>query len=284
MSDSVLDPSLNLLTDTYMPKNNTNNKNNKNTTDSDKTPKKRLATAAHWVFTYNHPPDDFIQLLHVVPEIKCFVVQKEKGICGTPHLQGYVEFKRRVRAPAVIDWTSKIYWEICKSIPKAIAYCQKKETRVAGPWFKAITPMRAVQEKFAFKPWQLELLNTLSLPPHPRKIYWYCDLEGGKGKTEIAKWLAINRGAAVLGGKGADMKDAIARMRQYPDIVIIDVPRCTLGYISYQGIEEVKNGIFFSGKYESKMVTGPIPHLIVFANEEPNYEKLSKDRWEVIHL
>ena len=140
MSDSVLDPSLNLLTDTYMPKNNTNTKNNKNTTDSDKTPKKRLATAAHWVFTYNHPPDDFIQLLHVVPEIKCFVVQKEKGICGTPHLQGYVEFKRRVRAPAVIDWTSKIYWEICKSIPKAIAYCQKNETRVARPWFKGITP------------------------------------------------------------------------------------------------------------------------------------------------
>lgn len=278
MSESVLDPSLNLLTDSIIPK------HTKNTTNTAKVTKKRLATAAHWVFTYNNPPEDFIQLLHVVSEIKSFVVQKEVGQCGTPHLQGYIEFKRRVRAPAVIDWTSKIHWEICKSIPKAIAYCQKNDTRVAGPWFKGLTPLRAVQDKFTFKQWQLELLDILSTTPHPRKIYWYCDLEGGKGKTEIAKWLAINRGAVVLGGKGADMKDAIARMRQYPDIIIIDVPRCTLGYISYQGIEEVKNGIFFSGKYESKMVTGPIPHLIVFANEEPNYGKLSKDRWEVIHL
>jgi len=134
MSDSVIDPTLNLLADTTMPK------NKQKLHDSDKTPKKRLATACHWVFTYNHPPDDFVQLLHVVPEIKSFVVQKEKGMCGTPHLQGYVQFKRRVRAPAVIDWTSKIHWEICKNIQKAIAYCQKNQTRVAGPWFKGITP------------------------------------------------------------------------------------------------------------------------------------------------
>ena len=134
MSDSVIDPTLNLLTDSVMPKNN--QKHN----DSEKTPKKRFATACHWVFTYNHPPDDFVQLLHVVPEIKAFVVQKEKGMCGTPHLQGYIQFKRRVRAPAVIDWTSKIHWEICKNIQKAIAYCQKNLTRVAGPWFKGITP------------------------------------------------------------------------------------------------------------------------------------------------
>jgi hypothetical protein len=43
MSHSVLDPSLNLLTiPNSKPK----------PTDSDKTPKKRLATAAHWVFTH----------------------------------------------------------------------------------------------------------------------------------------------------------------------------------------------------------------------------------------
>lgn len=134
MSDSVLDPGLNLLTDSTM------SKRTKTTNVTDKTLKKRLSTAAHWVFTFNHPPDDFVQLLHVVPEIKKFVVQLERGLCGTPHLQGYVEFKRRVRAPSIIDWTSKIHWEICKNIQKAIAYCQKTETRVAGPWVKGITP------------------------------------------------------------------------------------------------------------------------------------------------
>uniref|UniRef100_UPI004049B2EE hypothetical protein n=7 Tax=Pseudomonadati TaxID=3379134 RepID=UPI004049B2EE len=63
-----------------------------------------------------------------------------------------------------------------------------------------------------------------------------------------------------------------------------DIPRSQLDYLSYTGIEEVKNGCFFSSKYESEMVLYNSPHIIVFANEEPTYHKLSSDRWNVVDL
>lgn len=247
--------------------------------------KKQVNPALHWFFTYNNPPSDFVDLLRIVPQVKRFVVQKERGEqSGIPHLQGYIEFKSKVRPCSVIDWTSAIHWENARNPEDAIKYCQKEHTRIGGPWFKDIKPIRKVQEHFTFKKWQIDLLKMLDDKPHPRHIYWFYDPVGGTGKTEIAKWLAINKGAIVLGGKGSDMKDAISRCDNYPEIIIIDVPRSSHDFISYQGIEEVKNGIFFSGKYESKMVMGPIPHLIVLSNQLPDTDKLSADRWQIIYI
>ena len=52
--------------------------------------------------------------------------------------------------------------------------------------------------------------------------------------------------------------------------------------ISYDGIEEIKDMMFYSGKYEGGMVVGKCPRFIVFANNPPIFEKMSADRWRVI--
>ena len=49
-------------------------------------------------------------------------------------------------------------------------------------------------------------------------------------------------------------------------------------FVSYQAIEEVKNGILFNNKYEAKMVVFNNPHVVVFSNFEPDYKALSSDR------
>ena len=49
-------------------------------------------------------------------------------------------------------------------------------------------------------------------------------------------------------------------------------------------MEAIKNGCFFSGKYESGMVRFNSPHILVFANEPPERTKLSQDRWCVFAL
>ena len=94
--------------------------------------------------------------------------------------------------------------------------------------------------------------------------------------------------AICVGGKAADAKCIIASVVQKtgecPPIVIIDIPRCNGGFVSYQAIESIKNGIMVSTKYESGMVRFNKPHLLIFANEPPNMEKLSKDRWVVTEL
>lgn len=66
-----------------------------------------------------------------------------------------------------------------------------------------------------------------------------------------------------------------------PDIIIYDYTRTQESFISYQSIEEVKNGIFFSGKYEGKMIIYDSPWVIVFANYPPELQAMSSDRWIV---
>jgi hypothetical protein len=70
-----------------------------------------------------------------------------------------------------------------------------------------------------------------------------------------------------------------------PKIVLIDIPRSTnTDFLSYQGIEEIKNMFFFSGKYEGGMVCGKPPHMFIFANEYPNTNKCSQDRWKIKNI
>lgn len=44
------------------------------------------------------------------------------------------------------------------------------------------------------------------------------------------------------------------------EIVVMDIPK-QVEHISYTGIEEVKDGAFFSGKYESGMIVMNYPHI-----------------------
>ncbi len=81
-------------------------------------------------------------------------------------------------------------------------------------------------------------------------------------------------------GKSADIKYGYNGER----VVIFDYSRSQEDSINYQVLEDLKNGIFFSPKYQSAMKVFEIPHVIVFANFEPKREKLSADRWAVVCL
>ena len=92
----------------------------------------------------------------------------------------------------------------------------------------------------------------------------------------------------MCSGKSADMKYMIIKYYEkhtkYPETVIFDVPRSIKDYLSYAGIEEIKNGCFASSKYECDMVIMNTPHVIIFANELPEVDKLSRDRWRIHNL
>ena len=66
-----------------------------------------------------------------------------------------------------------------------------------------------------------------------------------------------------------------------PRGIIWDIPRSAEGHISYGSMEDLKNGLFFSPKFESKQCVCPPMHILVFANHEPNQAKMSADRWSV---
>lgn len=99
--------------------------------------------AKHWVFTWNNPSDDDLADLieKFDPDtqqhgVQYIVFQKETGLEGTPHIQGYVQLiaKRRMMfLKTLID--NRIHLEIARGSPHDNKnYCTKQETRTAGPW------------------------------------------------------------------------------------------------------------------------------------------------------
>lgn len=65
-----------------------------------------------------------------------------------------------------------------------------------------------------------------------------------------------------------------------PQIIIMDIPRTLEGKIHLGTVEALKNGMLYSGKYEGGLCMFAHPHVVAFANFEPDKEDLSLDRWK----
>ena len=66
-----------------------------------------------------------------------------------------------------------------------------------------------------------------------------------------------------------------------PEFIVVNIPRSfNQDYLSYTGLEEIKDMFFYSGKYEGGMVDGNPPHLWIFSNEDPVHDMMSNDRWK----
>lgn len=261
---------------------------------------KRPSPSKHYCFTLNNYKESDIK--NIIGSIGSdgsrfgtepkYIFQEETGEDGTPHLQGYVNFDRKVRPIGLFNWegSERIHWEKCRSPKHAINYCKKEETRTGNVYTNIEFPEEVVViDEQNLKTWQRNVINIVEGDRDPRKIHWYYDYEGNTGKTQLSKYLVVKHKALILSGKSSDMKyGVISYMQKHngiaPKIIIFDIPRCSKEFISYQGIEEVKNGLFFSGKYESDMCVYNPPHVVCFANDVPDFTKLSRDRWEVTQI
>lgn len=134
------------------------------------------------------------------------------------------------------------------------------------------------------RPWQSALYDNLKTPPDSRHIFFIVDLEGNAGKSWFGHYYCFlhENAQVLLPGKKADMSYALDPLCR---VLFIDAPRSKQGdFIQYDFLEDVKNGYVFCSKYESRIKQlGPV-HVVVFMNEEPDMNKLSKDRYVVRRL
>ncbi|QKI28968.1 Rep [Pittosporum tobira CRESS virus] len=136
-------------------------------------------------------------------------------------------------------------------------------------------------------PWQMQLVEYLQGPPIARKIRWYVDHQGGTGKSSFAKHMARHGAFYTRGGKTADVAFAFfEHLNNNPatNICIFDFTRSGKDFVNYDVLEQVKDGLIVSPKYESRTIVCPVQHCIVFANWAPDEEKLSADRWDIIRI
>lgn len=261
-----------------------------NDTGLGNTKKPALIRSRSWFLTLNNPlthnftsHKSLIDLLKTIPLVK-FAFQLERGENGTDHYQGCVYFKNAVSFNTVKELSEVIHWEKCKSWKAAVEYCTKKDTRIGGPWKYGF-------EEDDFDPmpdptgWQKELLDMLDNEPSNREIFWCWEDKGKMGKSSFTVWLLDNRDAFACQGKASDIMYALCELPKFPKIIILDIPRSNDELlISYQLIEQLKNGYMFSGKYKGKLIRFNPPHVVIFANKPPEYEKLSADRWRVYKI
>ena len=246
---------------------------------------KKKSQCRKWCFTDNNyevdKVDKILDLLRDASEKGIF--GEEIGKNGTRHLQGFLVFKNGRTLGGVKKLLEKAHWERTKgSDASNFKYCSKEgKYKMWGDWPEVVED---VLDGVELHDWQKDIITKCKEKPDRRKIYWYWEPEGNVGKTVLAKHMVLKHDALYVSGKSADVKCAIAAMKVKPKIVVFACPRSGQDYMSYAALEEVKDGLFFSGKYESGMCAFNIPHVFVFANFEPEYGKLSSDRWEVVCL
>lgn len=243
-----------------------------------------------WCFTINNPDVDIYEkLCDKFSSARRLVFQLEQGEKETKHIQGFVLFKGGTRFSTIKKMIPTAHIEKAKgSVDDNYKYCTKLESRIKEPGgFGFPKPLDIISE---LRPWQKELVNKLKEKPDDRTINWYWEKTGKVGKTSLAKYLCVHSNALYLNGKAADMKYAIVQhflqeITNRDDLtIVVGLSRSMENYVSYQGIEEIKDGIWFSGKYEAKMEIYNSPHILVLANFKPDIHKLSSDRWNVVEI
>jgi len=151
---------------------------------------------------------------------------------------------------------------------------------------KQMTSLQATYLAACLRPWQTLLLECIRPDPDPRKIYWFYETAGNVGKTWMASYLRVTRGAVVLQiAKKADLAHIISK--NISTIYIFDLARTSEDgsvNVAYEMMEHLKNGYILSGKYDSKSFSLAPPHVLVFANYPPDRSKLSADRWDVTNI
>lgn len=246
-----------------------------------------------WCFTLNNPSqNEAKELSQTLAQIAHqFVFQEEKGENGTEHLQGVVRWKNPQTFAYIKSLLPKAHIERCKSWKRSIVYCSKDLSRCGGIYTNIAT-LKPFPDPFAGReplPWMVPIFDLLKLEPDDRTIHWYWEAVGNVGKSSLVKKLYHDHPDCTLALSGAAAKDCLYAVAQFaeknnPKIVLFDFPRTREEYVSYEAIEMIKNGLFFSSKYESKMCRIHVPHIVVLANFAPNLDKLSLDRWNIVNI
>lgn len=253
-------------------------------TKPEQSEEKRIAASKKWCFTLNNWLQGSLDLILSKIQKDEYLIGKEIGENGTPHLQGYIKFKTKSRPMEKFKEIPQIHWEKCKGTEiDNIKYCSKDGDYVTNiPMNKIRAVTRELDLITELRPYQQFIVDLIKEEPDNRTIYWFYEETGNVGKTQLSKYLTAKYGAVPLEGKKNDILYCAAEFES--EIYIYDIERSIEDYVSYSSIEKIKNGYFMCAKYESKPICRNSPHVIIFANFLPDAEQLSLDRWCIYNI
>lgn len=274
---------------------NTANTRGGNTEDPPRNPEYQPKSMRRVCFTLNNYTDTELEGFHKIHQEKTNLIcyGMEVGHLGTPHLQGYIEFKNPKKFSTVKNLLGeRCHFEKARGTRQQnIVYCKKDGCFFSNfpiPLKQQI--LESDYEKVKWYAWQQDIIDLHDMIPDKRKIYWIVDHTGNNGKSFLARYLVLTQKVLLVGGKRQDVFYQVQKRLENEDdpdpfkMVILDVPRHGKDHVCYGTLETLKNGLIVSSKYEGGTFVFPIPHVVVFANHEPDMSMFSADRWVIKFL
>nr|WAE42968.1 MAG: replication associated protein [Cressdnaviricota sp.] len=249
-----------------------------------------------WCFTWNNYSAldiDYVKET-LTGTLAQYLFGEEKGEQGTPHLQGVVRFKNARSFDSIKKLFKNNHVESCRNWPASLNYCSKegrtftnieKKKPMEDRWDEH---MHGIYDDVKWKPWQQDIIDIIETEPNRRTVNWVYDIEGNTGKSFLVMYIDWVYKCIIANGKTSDIFNCVKTWqdenKDFPQVIVCDVPRENLEYINYGTLEKLKDGLFYSGKYEGGRIRLLPLHLFVFANQKPKQSKLSLDRWNIINL
>ena len=296
----------------------------------------RNAAAKRWCFTINNYTAAECQTISDSADnfdYLCF--GRERGDNNTPHLQGYLILKQKLRLAnvKVLPGFARAHLEVSRGTPKqASDYCKKdgdfeefgslptgqgrrSEFDALKEWIKACEEPpsdRDLAEEFPslwgryrsacvsfrdlFGPrpklvegelrgWQARVNEMVEAPADDRKVIFVCDENGNSGKSWLTRYWFSQRPDDIQMLSVGRRDDLAHAVDPTCGLYVFDVPRGGMQFLQYTILEQLKNRVVFSPKYDSRTkILKRTPHVVVFCNEEPDRNKMSRDRYKVVHV
>jgi len=248
--------------------------------------------ARHWSFTLNNYSDlEYCTILsYLIAKKYTYCIGKEVGENGTPHLQGFISFKNPISFNTIKKLIPKAHIEKCiGNQTQNFDYCSKDGDFVTNIVCKKEVNVH-MKDVIVPRDWQIEIIDIIEKTPNARTINWICDTKGNMGKTTLCDYIISTYKDVMYftGGKASDITSQVLLDQQEGNeikLCLFDFCRSTEGFISYNALEALKNGLINSPKYKGgSLRLAWNPTIIVFANFKPDKKKLSQDRWRIIDL
>lgn len=99
----------------------------------------QASPAANWVFTINNYTDAHEDILKSLDSHYLLYGKELAPTTGTPHLQGYIQLKKKKRRTALVKLIA-CFWEVAKGdVPSQDIYCKKDKD-----FYEAGTPINVL--------------------------------------------------------------------------------------------------------------------------------------------
>ena len=146
-------------------------------------------------------------------------------------------------------------------------------------------------ENVELRPWQRDALKLFECPSE-RKVIWITGRDGNEGKTwfqgYVESYFGYYRVARVdLRIKHANICNVLKKKSLGSiDIFLFNDARSVSGeeLNLYRILEDIKDGQATASKYDNDNLQFKTPNTImIFSNQYPKTQKLSRDRWRIYH-